>query len=191
MAFTILTQVGENNSRAVLATTILSYSLSSVLTGLVFFAMGACHLGSLFGFFPRHILIGCIGGIGWFLIATGLEVSARLEGNLDYDVSTLQELFRFDTVFLWTVPLFLAIFLMVCRRWIKHPLFVPCYFITIPTIFYFFVAVIPELHLDELRRLGWVFEVPPADVPFYHFYQLYGMYRSNSLTGVPLGGFSR
>ena len=175
MAFTILTQVGENNSRAVLATTILSYSLSSVLTGLVFFIMGACRLGSLIGFFPRHILIGCIGGIGWFLIATGLEVSARLDGNLDYDVSTLQKLFRFDTVFLWTIPLALAIFLMVCQRWIKHPLFVPCYFITIPAIFYFFVAVIPQLNLNELRRLGWIFEMPHADVPFYHFYQLYGM----------------
>lgn len=27
---------------------------------------------------PRHILIGCIGGVGWFLLATGFEVSARL-----------------------------------------------------------------------------------------------------------------
>jgi MFS superfamily sulfate permease-like transporter len=28
-------------------------------------------LGSLVGFFPRHILVGCIGGVGVFLIITG------------------------------------------------------------------------------------------------------------------------
>lgn len=173
MAFTILARVGEDDPRAVLATTVLSYSLSSVLTGLVFFAMGACRLGSLIGFFPRHILIGCIGGIGWFLVATGVEVSARLEGNLEYNVATLTRLFRLDTVFLWTIPLLLAVVLVVCQHWIKHPFFVPLYFIIIPAVFYFFVAVIPELSLERLRRLGWIFEMPRAGVPFYHFYQLY------------------
>ena len=62
MAFTIMARVGEDNPRSVLATTILAYSTSSVLTGLVFFVMGQCGLGMLIGFFPRHILIGCIGG---------------------------------------------------------------------------------------------------------------------------------
>lgn len=174
MAYTILNRVGEENRRAVLATTILSYSISSVITGLVFFGMGACRLGSLIGFFPRHILIGCIGGIGWFLVATGVEVSARLDKNLEYNLPTLQKLFRFDTVFLWTIPLFLAVFLITCQRWIKHPLFVPAYFMIIPAIFYFFVAAIPALNLEELRRLGWIFDMPPANVPFYHFYELYG-----------------
>ena len=70
MAFTIMRRVGEDKPHAVLATTILSYSLSSILTGLVFSVMGQCHLGSLIGFFPRHILIGCIGGVGFFLVVT-------------------------------------------------------------------------------------------------------------------------
>lgn len=175
MAATILAQVGAENRHSVLATTILSFALSSVLTGLVFFAMGACRLGSLIGFFPRHILIGCIGGIGWFLLATGVEVSARLDGNLEYNLATLKQLFRFDTVFLWTIPLFLAVFLAICQHWIKHPLFVPSYFITIFALFHFFVAVIPELSLAQLRHLGWIFDLPDAGVPFYHFYQLYGM----------------
>lgn len=174
MAFTILARVGEDNQKAVLATTILSYSISSVITGLVFFGMGACRLGSLIGFFPRHILIGCIGGVGWFLFATGLEVSARLNGELQYNIPTLKSLFRIDTVFLWMIPLLLAVLLMICQRWIKHPLFVPCYFLIIPAIFYIFVAAIPDLHLDDLRKLGWVFDLPAASTPFYHFYTLYG-----------------
>lgn len=178
MAFTILARVGEDNPKSVLATTILSYSISSVITGLVFFGMGACRLGSLIGFFPRHILIGCIGGVGWFLVATGLEVSARLPGELQYTLPTLKQLFRLDTVFLWLIPLFLAAFLILCQRWIKHALFVPCYFLVIPAIFHLLVAAIPNLHLSQLRRQGWVFDVPTASTPFYHFYSLYGMYLS-------------
>ncbi|KAI9775644.1 MAG: hypothetical protein M1839_000969 [Geoglossum umbratile] len=173
MAFTILAQVGEDNPKSVVATTIVSYSISSVVTGLVFFGMGACRLGSLIGFFPRHILVGCIGGVGWFLVATGLEVSARLNGNLEYNIPTLLKLVQFDTIFLWTVPLSLAILLMVCQRWVKHTLFVPCYFMTIPAVFYFFVAAIPNLQLDELRQTGWIFEMAAAGAPFYHFYTLY------------------
>jgi SulP family sulfate permease len=73
MAFTIMAEVGEDDPNAVIATTILAYSLSSILTGAVFYIVGKCKLGSLIGFFPRHILIGCIGGVGWFLVATGLE----------------------------------------------------------------------------------------------------------------------
>ena len=175
MAFTILAQVGEDNPESVLATTILSYSLSSVLTGAVFFLMGKCKLGSLIGFFPRHILIGCIGGVGWFLVATGFEVSARLEGNLEYNLSTLRKLFDFDTIFLWMIPLVLAVVLLVAKRWVKYPLTDATYFLSIVAIFYFFVAAIPDLKLEDLRSKGWVFEAPDAGVPFYHFYGLYGM----------------
>ncbi|KAI9839937.1 MAG: hypothetical protein M1819_000129 [Sarea resinae] len=173
MAFTILSQVGEENPKSVLATTILSYSISSVLTGLVFFLMGTCKLGSLIGFFPRHILIGCIGGVGWFLVATGLEVSARLDGNLEYNLVTLRKLFELDTVFLWLIPLLLAVLLITSQRFIKSPMLVPIYFLVIPAVFYFFVAVIPRLNLDDLRQMGWVFTKPEAGVPFYHFYTLY------------------
>ena len=176
MAFTILARVGEENPKSVLATTILAYSMSSILTGLVFFGMGACRLGSLIGFFPRHILIGCIGGVGWFLVATGLEVSARLGDNLELTLPTLRLLFRIDTVFLWLIPLILAVLLIICQHWIKHPLLVPGYFLVIPAIFYFFVAAIPDLNLGQLRRAGWVFDAPSANLPFYHFYTLYGMW---------------
>lgn len=104
MAFIILAKVGDNKPDAVLATTILSFSISAILTGAVFFTMGFCKLGALIGFFPRHILIGCIGGVGYFLVATGVEVSARLDGNLEYDLNTLNKLFQADTIALWTIP---------------------------------------------------------------------------------------
>ncbi|KAJ9222032.1 hypothetical protein DTO169E5_9199 [Paecilomyces variotii] len=172
MAFMILNRVGEDNPKSVLATTILSFSMSSVLTGIVFFLMGACKLGSLIGFFPRHILIGCIGGVGWFLVATGVEVSGRLPGSLEYNLETLHKLFQFDTIFLWTIPLLLAVFLLVLKRFIKSNFLVGGYFIAVAGLFYVVISI-AKIPLSTLRENGWVFNAPSSNNPWYHFYTLY------------------
>ncbi len=172
MAFTILHKIGEGNPKAVLATTILSFSVSSILTGAIFFLMGACGLGSLIGFFPRHILIGCIGGVGWFLVATGVEVSARLPGNLNYDLDTAKQLFRADTILLWIIPLALAIILLTVQRFVKSNLLVGGYFISVAALFYFFKFAL-DIQMETLHSRGWVFDSPPAGNPWYHFYTLY------------------
>lgn len=157
-----------------MATTITSYAISSIITGVVFFALGTARLGSLIGFFPRHILVGCIGGVGWFLMATGIEVSAKLDGNLEYDLDTLRELVEPKTLALWTVPLACAVLLIVLQRFIKSSLFMPLYFMSIPIFFYIIVVGILGFDLPRLRLVGWVFDAPAAGVPFYHFYTLYG-----------------
>lgn len=174
MAFTVLAEVGQDNPKSVLATVILSYALSSILTGAVFFALGYLKLGSLVGFFPRHILVGCIGGVGWFLLATGLEVCARLDGSLNYDLDTLSLLFAPATFTLWIIPLLLSCGLILAQKVIKSPLFMPLYFLSIPVIFHILVAAIPNLEIHTLREKGWVFDAPISGAPFWHFYTLYG-----------------
>lgn len=173
MAFMILDRIGDKDPKAVLATTILSFAISSVLTGTVFFLMGTCGLGSLIGFFPRHILIGCIGGVGWFLVATGVEVSARLPGNLEYNLDTLRQLLQLDTIFLWTTPLVVAVGLLVLKRFVKSNLLVGGYFISVAVLFYV-VKLSAKIPLDTLRSKGWVFDAPSSSDPWYHFYTLYG-----------------
>jgi sulfate permease, SulP family len=179
MAFAIMQEVGEDNPKAVVATTILAFSISSIVTGLVFFALGALKLGTLIGFFPRHILVGCIGGVGWFLFVTGIEVAARLEGNLAYNLTTLKALIRPDTLPLWLTPLGIALLLMVIQRRWNHPLIVPIYFMCVPLVFYLVVLIIPNLDVSDLRRTGWIFEAPSANQPWWHFYTLYGIININ------------
>jgi sulfate permease, SulP family len=174
MAFTILQKVGEQNAKSVLATTVLSFAISAILTGAVFFLMGACRLGLLIGFFPRHILIGCIGGVGWFLVATGVEVAARLPGNLEYNLATLKQLFRDDTVALWTIPLGLAIILHITQRYVKSNLLVGGYFIAVAVLFYFFKFAL-DIPMEFMHSGGWVFDEPPSGNPWYHFYTLYDL----------------
>ncbi|CAI7644737.1 unnamed protein product [Penicillium manginii] len=172
MAFTILARIGNDNPQSVLATTILAFSVSSVLTGLVFFLMGVCGLGSLIGFFPRHILIGCIGGVGYFLLATGVEVSARLSGSLDYNLITLQKLFQLDTFPLWIIPLSLAIALLILKRFIRSTFLVGTYFMAVAGLFYV-VILCAGIPMDTLHQKGWVFDAPSSNNPWYHFYTLY------------------
>ncbi|KAJ5781472.1 uncharacterized protein N7518_009955 [Penicillium psychrosexuale] len=174
MAFTIMNSVGKDNPKSVIATTILAFSVSSVLTGLVFFLMGVCGLGSLIGFFPRHILIGCIGGVGYFLLQTGMEVSARLPGSLEYNLPTIQKLFTLDTFPLWMIPLFLAIGLLVLKRFVRSNFLVGGYFIAVAAVFYI-VILSARISMGALRHNGWVFAAPSSNNPWYHFYSLYDL----------------
>lgn len=173
MAFTIMNSVGKDNPKSVIATTILAFSVSSILTGLVFFLMGVCGLGSLIGFFPRHILIGCIGGVGYFLLQTGMEVSARLPGSLEYNIPTIQKLFQLDTFPLWMIPLSIAIGLLVLKRFVRSNFLVGGYFIAVAAIFYI-VVLSARIPMGTLRHNGWVFDAPASNNPWYHFYTLYG-----------------
>ncbi|KAK7753230.1 hypothetical protein SLS62_004749 [Diatrype stigma] len=163
---------GEDQPDAVIATTITSFALSSMLTGIVFYLMGKFRLGYIVGFIPRHILIGCIGGVGWFLVATGFEVSARLE-EFQYDLETGRKLLQTDTLPLWLIPLALAILLFGLQKKITSQYFLSVYILTIPVLFYFFVLTINTLNPDNLRQSGWIFNAPPADEPWWYFWTLY------------------
>src|ERR1700753_2510199 len=121
MAYMILARVGDKNPEAVMATVITSYALSSVLTGIIFLLLGALRLGNLVSFFPRSILLGCIGGVGVFLFLTGIEVSAGVDSSIGWGFDTIQRLLYPSTLPLWFIPLALSISLMVIRKYIQHP----------------------------------------------------------------------
>lgn len=176
MAYSIMERMEGASAESVIATTIVSYCLSSVITGMIFLALGTFKLGNLVSFFPQHILIGCIGGVGFFLVLTGIEVSARLEGNLNYDLDTLHKLFSSDTVYLWILPLALSLIIMGLERRYKSPFLLPGFFIIVFAVFYIVVKAILRLDLDLLRSLGWIFEAPEAGVPFYRFYTYFSKF---------------
>lgn len=165
--------IGEDQPDAVIATTIVAYAVSSMITGLVFYLMGKFKFGYMVGFIPRHILIGCIGGVGWFLVATGFEVSARLDGNLEYNLDTLKKLIQSDTVLLWIFPLVLAIMLFYGQSKVRSKYFLPLFILAIPLVFYLFVVSVDALETDTLRDKGWIFEGPPPGEPWWYFYTLY------------------
>ena len=173
MAYSITTLAGRDRPQVVLATTITAFAASSILTGFVFFGLGTFRLGSLVNFFPRHILIGCIGGVGYFLFITGIEVSARVKGSLTYDLDTAEQLFGKDTVLLWAIPLLLSIALLTVKHFIRSPYVVPTFFVAIAGVFYVTVATVPSYNIPQLRVQGWIFPAVEAGVPWYNFYSHY------------------
>lgn len=173
MTYMIMSRMGDGNPDALRATVIVSYAMSSILTGIVFFGLGSARLGTLVNFFPHSILTGCIGGVGIFLFVTGIEVSARLDGNFEFTATVFSKLFQPDTLPLWLPPLGLAILLLSIKHYYDRPWLVPAYYVAITAIFYIVVAAVPDLSLDTLRNNGWIFEAPDSSVAFYNFYSYY------------------
>ncbi|KZP23932.1 hypothetical protein FIBSPDRAFT_736539 [Athelia psychrophila] len=174
IAATIAQEVGEDRPAEVIATTLVAFALSSILTGLAFFLLGALKLGALIGFFPRHILVGCIGGVGAFLIETGLAVSIGMsDDDFAYDLTTLRIFFRPANLALWVPAAVLAVVLRVITHKYHHQLIFPIYFLVIPVVFYIVVAA-ARLDIPTLRATGWLFDLgDSADEKWYEFYSYF------------------
>ncbi|CAG8754430.1 1718_t:CDS:2, partial [Racocetra persica] len=142
----------DYETNVIIATTMLSFALSSILTGAVFWIMGALKLGSLIEFFPRHIL-----------------VSVRLDKNLEFSLDTLNELFLHGHNFaLWGSALGLAILLRIIQSKIHHCLVVPIYFMVVPVLFYITIFIC-NFSWKVLRDEKWVFELPDSEAPWYNY----------------------
>ena len=166
----IESKMPDSGTHEVTATIMAAYSLSAILTGLVFLLLGLFKLGNLIQFFPRHILVGCIGGIGVFLIITGIEVTAHVEPRL-LSKQYYVDIFKFDAFKLWGSSFAVAIVLKVIQRFTSHPLLVPLFYAIVPLIFYGVVAS-AGMSLESLRKDGWLFDLPSSgEAPFYTFWQ--------------------
>ncbi|KAI9503340.1 sulfate transporter family-domain-containing protein [Coemansia spiralis] len=169
---TVVNSVGSSQPERIVATTLVAYALSTIITGVLFFLLGFLKIGLLVDFFPRHILVGCIGGVGYFLLQTGMEVTSGLK--LDLSWSALYNLFVPNTLGLWGSSLSVAILLRILNARYTHPLFVPVFFILVPIAFYATTCML-GLSMNTLRASGWVFQLPEADKPFYYFYTLFDL----------------
>jgi SulP family sulfate permease len=121
-----------------------------------------------------RLTLRCIGGVGIFLIETGLEVSRGLkEEGFEYNLATLRLFFDSPhSILLWTIPLALAILLRVITHFWHHQLIFPAYFFIIPIVFYITVAI-GGWDFDHLRATGWVFDVGKNTQSWWKFYTLF------------------
>lgn len=177
MATNIMLALQNDNdplaSKKILSTTIFSFAISSIITGISFTILGKCKLGKLVGFFPRHILVGCIGGVGYFLVITGIEVSSRLEGGIEYNWPTLSYLLQPLPFIQWMIPLLLAAILVIIQKFNTSPLIVPLYFITVFVCFHLIVFLVTGWDLQLARDYGWIFPAQSSKEPWFSFYQHY------------------
>ncbi|KAI1001576.1 Uncharacterized protein K3495_g6623 [Podosphaera aphanis] len=172
IAAKILEEVGDQNPSAVVATTIVAYASSSILTGATFFLIGYFRVGYIIGFIPRHILIGCIGGVGWFLLTTGVEVTAGLD-KFEYNLTTLYKLLHQNSLPHWLVSISLAIIYICTEKRFNFKFYLPTFVLLIPVIFYMIVFSSGKLDMRNLRSMGWILDTPLSGESWWHFYTLY------------------
>ncbi|GAA5922609.1 Vsb1p [Sporobolomyces koalae] len=169
-----------NDNETLIATTLFSFALSSVLTGLAFGLLGTLRLGRLSEFFPRHILVGTIGGVGAFLFVTGLQVSTRIGEDSAFSLELVRYFFKPLVMAHWGVPLVLAVVLrLITARW-KHPLIFPGYFLAIPVVFYA-ITFACGISVEQLRENGYVFELSGVDSKWYEFWSHYNFKKTDWL----------
>ncbi|KAH8111674.1 sulfate transporter family-domain-containing protein [Phellopilus nigrolimitatus] len=179
LAADVARELGEERAAEVVATTLAAFALSAVLTGLAFFALGGLRLGAVVGFFPRHILVGCIGGVGVFLIETGLTVCARIDDDdFTYTLDTLKFFLDAGVLVRWLPALALAVLLRAITHRFHHQLIFPAYFLAIPVLFYAIVGA-ARLDVSALRRAGWLFDMGGTDEAWYTFYSYYSFKKTS------------
>jgi len=147
----------QGYGREALSTLFFLFGLASVIVGAVFYTLGRFELGKVLYFFPAHVLVGCIGGIGVFIAKTGLEVTANAS---------------FGMVFFEKMPLLLVVFgfeagLRVLNHLTKdstgtsrYPLLSPIYFCMITPVFYLGIWA-SGISVETAFSEGYFF--PPLD----------------------------
>ena len=137
------------------STVLVAFALSTICVGFFFYILGYYELGNAVYFFPRHVIMGCIGGIGIFLFTTALEGSTNQ--SFSWNILTIKTFFSNDILPLWLLSLFFEIILRILQTKIKNPLLAPFYFFSIPFIVYIFVFLF-SFQLENVHKYGYFFE---------------------------------
>jgi SulP family sulfate permease len=128
--------------------------------------------GRFVSFFPRPFLIGTIGGVGWFLLATAVEISTRLTWSWTLDFC--RDLFRPAILQLWSASLITALVLQLVQRRVRHSMLVPGYFMVITAVFYAILAI-SGTEISQARDAGWLLSIEKSDsvdASFYRYWTL-------------------
>jgi sulfate permease, SulP family len=95
-----------------------------------------------------------LGGIGLFLIFTGIEVTADITPIIS--LNYLYQVFQLRAFKLWGTSFGAAMLLKFVQRCIPHPLLVPAFYTIVPIIFYVIVFS-TGTSFDALREMGNTF----------------------------------
>lgn len=161
LARIVIDEQGSGEDGGASSTLFFLFGLSSFIVGLVFYLLGRFELGRIVYFFPSHVLVGCIGGIGAFIIITGLEVTTNTTCSLTVD--GLNECIVQNFHLLWPVIAFESFLRLLMRMTEKngdarYPLLCPIYYCCITPLFYLVLGWV-GMTVETAEKNGYFF--PP------------------------------
>jgi sulfate permease, SulP family len=151
------------------ATVFVAFAISTISVGAFFYLLGHFKMGNVVYFFPKHVIVGCIGGIGIFLFTTGMEGSTNRAWK--WEIEVLQEFFSFALIPLWVTSLCFELLLRLLSWKIKDPLLAPFFFVSIPFVFYIALLVL-RIPIGKAHQTGWFFEGVVGDVDPFLIWEL-------------------
>ena len=142
---------GDCDDGRFVPTVLAAFCLTTLLTSAAFFLLGHFKLGDIVFFFPKHVILGCVGGIGVFVAKTGIDVSTG--GTFDLNsITSITDFCKNTNPALFLVPIILV---MVLRFLIwstssrmsqnASSLLPPTFFLSLTPLFYLAIMV---LNLD-------------------------------------------
>lgn len=144
-----------------LSTVMVMFGMASLMVGCVFYLLGKFKMGKVVYFFPTHVLIGLIGGIGILLCKTGLENTLAKAVT----ITSIAEGWN-----LWVVVVALELILRILEYATtdskgkpKFALLSPIFFCMITPGFYL-ILWISNIPISESRDAGYFF--PPLSSDF-------------------------
>ncbi len=136
-------------------TVVVAIALTSILTGLLFLAIGYYKLGNLVRFLPYPVVGGFLAGTGWLLITGAITVMT----DVSPDFSSIPALFQSDMWLRWLPALLFAILLLMILNHYRHFLIMPTMILGAVGLFYV-VMWITNTSIAELNAHGWLLEPP-------------------------------
>lgn len=156
ISLAIATRVIDRN--VMISTILAAYMLSALLTGLLFMMLALMNLDRLVHKIPRVVLVGSMGGIGIFLILTGLEMAT----NESLYLQNVTILFSsWITLSLWFIGLAAAVGAFAAELKFNMAFVTPLISLTLFCGFYLVYPFQP-FDLSHLRELGWLLNFSPG-----------------------------
>lgn len=143
-------------STELLVTVIVTIALTSLLTGVFLWVMGALKLGSIVRLLPDAVIGGFIASSGWLLVKGAFEV-------LTEQKLTLTSFFSFSqstSLIQWLPGLLLAVYLLVITRRYRHSLVMAASLVVAIALVYLCLAV-TGISLTEANAQGLTLGIPP------------------------------
>lgn len=136
------------------STVFVTFSLSTIAVGCAFYLLGKFKIGNAMYFFPRHVIIGCIGGIGIFIMQTGVEVSSNRPWV--WSLASIRLFFGGSALLHWGASLLFVVLLRLILFIVNVPLLPPFYFICIPAAFFALYTLLGYT-THQVRSNDWYF----------------------------------
>jgi SulP family sulfate permease len=132
-------------------TVVVAVAVSSLLTGLFLFALGALRSGELVRFLPYPVVGGFLAGTGWLLVTGSISVMT----DVTLSFSELGLLLQPEMLLMWLPGLALAVaFLLILERY-NNAFIMPAMIGGAALLFYLF-AWIAGASLAGLSSQGWL-----------------------------------